>query len=210
MSLSNYEIMRNQMRSEFAKYDQEMMIQKFALDFDEAYLYLDFVRRSYRIDRKTGMAEWSEDGFQSVEEADYNESMTIYDVLCCSKDDCRLAGKFCSIHMAKGITKSLHAGGSMFQKAADRFQGRVKQLKYACSVLGKPAEMAGDVAAILQVFRFLPAAFQYWEGDDEFPPSLKFMFDENILDYMHFETVHFMAGHILKRMEEIADEYMEV
>ena len=32
--------------------------------------------------------------------------MTIYDVLCYSKDSCSLSGKFCSINMLKGIVKA--------------------------------------------------------------------------------------------------------
>ncbi len=207
--MSNYEIMRNQMRVEFVKYDQEKMIRKFRLDFDESYLYLSFVCRNYRIDRKTGIVEWSSDGFHSTVEADYNESMTIYDVLCCSRDDCRLEGKFCPLHQVKGTPKTMRPGSGMFQKTADRFQGRIAQLEYACGVLGEPAKMNGDVAAVLWAFPFLPVTFQYWEGDDEFPPSLKFMYDENILDYMHFETVFFMTAHILKRMEETAECYVQ-
>lgn len=209
MALSNYEIMRNQMRAEFVKYDQEKMIRKFHLDFDESYLYLDFVCRNYRIDRKKGIVEWSMDGFNSAAEADYNESMTIYDLLCYSREDCRLAGKFCPLHQVKGTPKTMRIESGMFQKAADRFQGRIRQLEYACGVLGKPVEMIGDVAAVLWAFPFLPVTFQYWEGDDEFSPRLKFMYDENILDYMHFETVYFMTAHILKRMEETADEYVQ-
>lgn len=209
MTLSNYEIMRNQMRGEFVKYNQEKMIQKFHLTADENYMYIDFVCRSYRIDRKTGIVEWSKDAFKSAVEADYNESMTIYDVLCYSKEECRLAERFCPLHMARGITKTMHAGDGMFQKTAEKFRGRIKQLTYACSVLGKPAEMIGDVAAVIWAFPFLPVTLQYWEGDDEFPSSLKFMYDENILDYMHYETVYFMTGHILKRIEEIAAQCVE-
>lgn len=205
--MTNYEIMRNQMREEFLKYDQEKMIQKFALDFDEDYLYVVFVSRNYRINRKNGVVEWSENDFQSAVEADYNESMTIYDVLCYSKDDCCLSGKFSPLHMVKGITKTLHTGGSMFQKTADSFQGHIKQLEYACSLFGEPARIVGDVAALLYAFPFLPVTFQFWEGDEEFPPSLKFMFDENILDYMHYETVYFMMGHILKRLEQTFKKY---
>ncbi len=39
--------------------------------------------------------------------------------------------------------------------------------------------------------------------------SLKFMYDENTLDYMNFETVYFMTAHILKRMEETAEYYVQ-
>lgn len=209
MALSNYEIMRNRMRTEFVRYDQERMIRKFHLAFDEAYLYLTFVCRDYRIDRRQGIVEWSTDGFQSAAEADYNESMTIYDVLCCSGEDCRLAGTFCPLHQAKGTPKTMLAGNGMFQKTAERFQGRLGQLEYACGLLGEPADMVGDVAAVLWAFPFLPVTLQYWEGDDEFSPSLKLMYDENILDYMHFETVYFMTAHLLKRIEETADAYVQ-
>lgn len=205
--MDNYEIMRNQMRGKFVKYDQEKMIRKFSLNSDDEYIYITFVSENYRINRKNGIVERSDDDFRSVTEAGYNESMTIYDVLCCSKENCCLSGRFCPVHMARGVTKTFGAGSSMFQKSADRFQGRIKQLEYVGSILGERAEMKGDVASVIYAFPFLPVVFQFWDGDDEFPPNLKFMFDENILDYMHFETVFFMMSHILKRMETIADQY---
>lgn len=45
MAQSNYEFMRNQMRVEFIKYNQQKMIEKFHLTYDESYLYIDFVGR---------------------------------------------------------------------------------------------------------------------------------------------------------------------
>lgn len=209
MTLSNYEIMRNQMRGKFLEYNQEKMIRKFSLDCDEDYIYIDFVRRNYRINRKNGVVEWSADDFHSVTEAGYEESMTIYDVLCCSKDDCRLAGTFCPIHMLKGIAQSAVPGGSMIQKAADKFHGHTEDLRYACDKLGEPIRLGGDVAALLHPFSFLPVTIQYWDADEDFPPNLKFMFDENILAYMHYETVHYMMGHIVKRLEEVMDGILD-
>ena len=147
--------------------------------------------------------EWSEDGFATTVEADYNESMTIYDVLCYSKEDCRLSGNFCPVNMLKGIAQFSGSGGSLFQKAADEFSGKLRELEKACSVLGKPANMSGDVAAVLYPFSFLPVTIQYWEADEEFPANLKFMFDENILDYMHYETIYFMMGHMIARIKEL-------
>lgn len=203
MALSNYEIMRNQMREEFVKYDQEKMIRKFCLKNDKEYIYIDFVLRNYRIHRQSGLVEWSEDNFLSTTEADYNESMTIYDVLCYSKDDCHLSGKFCPVSMLKGTVQSAGPGSSMFQKSADEFSGRLKELEYTCSILGKPDRMSGDVSAVLYPFSFLPVTIQYWDADEEFPANLKFMFDENIMDYMHYETLFFMMGHMVSRIKEI-------
>lgn len=195
------------MRGRFLTYDQQEMVRRFGLEHDREYLYIEFVGRKYRVSRADGTAEWSEDGFRTVIEADYNESMTIYDVLCDSKADCRLAGTFCPIQRARGVPRTLASGEGIFQKAAERFRGRTEALKHACRLLGAREldRMAGDAAFELHAFSFLPVLFQYWDADEEFPPSLKFMFDENILDYMRFETVHFMIGHILGRMEGLMD-----
>lgn len=200
--ISNYEIMRNQMRREFVKYDQGRMISKFSLRNDESYIYIVFLFREYRIDRITGVVEWSEDGFSTSIEADYNESMTIYDVLCYSKDDCCLSGNYCPVNMLKGTVKSSNVGSNMFQKSADGFNGKLKELETVCGIWGEKLDLNGDVAAKLYPFSFLPVIIQYWEADEEFPANLKFMFDENILDYMHFETIFFMMGHIVKRIQD--------
>lgn len=137
MKVSNYEITRNRMRDEFIKYDQEKMIRKFLLKNDGQYLYLDFMGRPYRINRKNGVVEWSEDGFHSAAEADFNESMTIYDVLCYSKDNCSLSGKFCSISMLKGIVQANPPGVNLFQKIADGFNGKVEALERPVDLLAK-------------------------------------------------------------------------
>lgn len=70
------------MAGKFLQYDQEEIIQKFLLEHDSKYIYIQFVGRRYRINRLTGAISWSKDHFQTEEKAGYNEAMTIYDVLC--------------------------------------------------------------------------------------------------------------------------------
>ena len=202
MKVSNYEITRNRMRDEFIKYDQKKMIRKFLLKNDRQYLYLDFMGRTYRINRKNGVVEWSEDEFYSAAEANFNESMTIYDVLCYSKDNCSLSGKFCSISMLKGIVQANPPGVNLFQKIADGFNGKVEALEKACGSFGEKINMKGDVAVKLYPFSFLPVILQFWEGDEEFPANLKFMFDENILQYLHYETIFYLLEHVTGRIQE--------
>ena len=198
--ISNYEIMKNQMSERFLKYDQNKMILKFSRPHDETYIYIRFVQREYRISRSTGRVAWSEDHFLTETEADYNEVMTIYDVLCYSKENCALAGKFCPTNMLKGAVQS--TGGSFFQKSADQFAGKTDLLQAALLKLGEQTDLKGDVAARINVFEFLPVTVQYWDADEEFSAVLKFMVDENIQDFMHFETVMFMLGHVLRRIRE--------
>lgn len=203
---SNYEIMKKQMGAEFLKYDQEKMIQKFSLPYDESYIYIRFVERDYRISRNCGNVQWSEDHFRTVKEADYNEAMTIYDVLCYSKENCTLSGKFCPTNMLKGIVHTAGESGSFFQPTADLFAGKIDILQSAVEIIGKKADFKGDVAARINAFDFLPVIFQYWDADEEFQAVLKLMVDENILDFMHFETVMFMLIHVLDRIKECMEE----
>ena len=206
MTISNYEIMRNRMRDEFLKYDQDKILKKYDLKYDDDYIYIRFVDRDYRVGRKTGIVEGTTDGFVTTFEGDYNESMSIYYVLCYAKDDCRLSGNFCSISMLKGTAQFSNGGIDINQGYARRFSGRIKKLSQACYKIGIRNDLRGDVAATIHPFDFLPVTIQYWDGDEEFAPSLKFMFDENIQDFMHYETIYYMMVHILKRIEELMEE----
>ena len=58
----------------------------------------------------------------------------------------------------------------------------------------------------LPLFDFLPVILQFWDSDEEFEPVLKIMWDENLLDYMHYETSYLALGHLWKRMEELLEE----
>ena len=203
MALSNYEIMRNKMRGEFLKYDQERMLRRFCLESDEGYIYIEFMLRRYRIGRRTGVVEWSCDGFGTACEADYNESMTIYDLLCFPSDGCVLSGRYCPANQLRGTVISAGSGSEMLRRAANRFSGRADGLRRACLALGEAVRMSGDVAARIYPFSFLPVMLQFWEADEEFSARLKFMFDENVLQFMHFETLFFMTDHIVRRLEEM-------
>ena len=87
----NYEYMKEKMQQQFLKHDQAVMIRKSGLRHDAQYLYLECLERAYRISRTNGVVDWTEDGFATCCTTNYNEAMSIYDVLCCSKDNCGLS-----------------------------------------------------------------------------------------------------------------------
>lgn len=227
MTTSNYDRMRDQMEKEFLNYDQEKMIRKYGLDYDDAYLYLTFVGQKCRVSRDSGRVEWTEDDFRHAVHADYNVSMTIFDVLCYAKDDCFLSGRFMPVNQLKGTVQSASPGKDLFGGAAKKFDGHAGQLARACELLGGQKETVGDVSYRIPLFSqypaectdtrgmlrddescqidFLPVILQFWESDEEFPAVLKLMWDENILSYMHFETTFFAAGHLLERLSDLMD-----
>ncbi len=63
MKQSNYELTKRRMQGHFLDFDQNTMIRRFGLQHDAEYLYIRFVGRLYRIDRKTGRVQWSWDDF---------------------------------------------------------------------------------------------------------------------------------------------------
>ena len=120
-TITNYEKTKISMANIFLQYDQKAMIKKFSLEHDPDWLSLTFVNRIYRINRQTGSIQWSNDAFETVYEADYNEAMTIYDVLCYSKDGCHLANEFVNINSLSTIRSGNPEYSSTFWKICSNF-----------------------------------------------------------------------------------------
>jgi hypothetical protein len=158
----------------------------------------------------TGRVEWSENGFAEVFDADYSEAMSIFDVLCCSKEGCSLAGEFVSVNNLPGIVAGARSGNGMFNESAVFFDGKTDALARACERLGGKKIPQGDVGYRLNVFDFLPIELRFWESDDEFGSSLNLLWDRNLLQYIHYETSYFIAGHLMRRLKEFMEgEYAE-
>ena len=200
----NYEITRDRVEGEFLKYDQDAMITKFSLVHDRDFLYVRFLARDYRVNRKTGRVERLTEA--EPVHAGFHEAMTIFDVLCESRPDCRLSGEFVRVNDLDGVTKTAHLGGNLFDGSAKAFTHRTEELKAACEALGGTAGNVGDVSYTIPMFDFLPVTLQFWDADDEFDAVLKIMWDRRTLDFMRYETTWYAAGHLMDRLEELAKE----
>lgn len=205
MKRNNYKTMLEQTRPYFLTFDQSELIRKFDLEHDDDYLYIRFCNRPYRIGRRTGIVEWSEDQFQTFSEGDYNECMTIYDILCYSKPDRCLSGEYAPSSSLKGIVYTgMNAGSDKgIGNTAAYFDAHVLRLEQACIALGGTPEGKGDVAYRIPLFEFLPVRFSFWQADEDFPAEVRVLWDTNVLRYMHFETLFFAAGHLLRRLEAL-------
>lgn len=202
---SNYDRMARQVRKTFLTYDQQRMIEKFHLRHDAGYLYVPFCGREYRIDRGTGAVEGSDDGFSTVLPAGYNEVMAIYDALSRTDGEVRLSGRFSPVQSLPGTGYTSRVGSDFFAPAARAFSGRCSALAQACRGMGGVPQGRGDVAFRLMVFPFLPVLLQFYDADDEFPAQVQFLWDENTLDVVFFETTFFIASHLLARLSEEMD-----
>ena len=205
MRKSNYEHTKEMMQRKFLLYDQQRITDKFGLKSDEDFLYLRFVGRDYRIGRRNGKVEWTEDAFQNTTEAGYNEAMSIYDLLCDSKTGCHLSGKYVRVNNLKGTVYSSGLGDDSTREMAQSFDGKTDRLALACRRLGGIEEKGGDVAFCIWVFEYLPVILRFWESDDEFDASLQLLWDENTIDYIRYETTYYVAAHLLSRLKELME-----
>ena len=205
MSISNYEITLQEARKLFLCYNQTAMIEKFSLEHDERYLYLRMLDQRHRIDRTTGTVEWMDEG-NIPHEADFNASLSIYDVLCCSKPSCTLAGQFAPINSVANNYHTRNLGGSVFDACSPVFSDHPDRLEKALIALGGIKEGKGDIAYRINIFPFFPVQIQFWEADEDFPASLQIHWDLNTLQFLRYETTYYTAGHLLHRLRELMAE----
>ena len=88
----------------------------------------------------------------------------------------------------------------MFQRYAPLFDAHPDAFSAACRELGGIPTAGADIAFLMKVFDFLPLQIRLWRADEEFPASLQLLWDENTLQFVHFETTYYMAAHLLEQL----------
>lgn len=197
---NNYLIQAMQAKQRFLTYDQNRLIQKLQLPHDGNHLYVTLLRRRYRIERSTGDMEKEADaGWKAADS--FEEIMTLLDLVCDSKENRSLTGRW----------KSLADFGLMFHRSllegradpwADKFEADPEGFRKACLALGGRPMDWGDISYAIELFDGLSILVQLWFGDEEFPAGLRFLWDENALMYIKYETMHFAKGLLLDRIAE--------
>ena len=204
--VSNYDKQVDIGREYFLKYDQEFLVEKFHLEMDEQYIYLTYIGTPCRIDRETA-AVYEKNSDIYVECRSYETVMTIYDMLCHGDSPTLppLSGKWTLVGNFAAAGSSPDA--NLFaQKYADAFSGKTDALKDACTTIGGEIldSIAGaDVTARIPVFSFVPVLLQYWEKDEEFPPQVRLLWDDQSMKYLNFETTYYLQGDLLERLLQL-------
>ena len=197
---NNYLIQAQQAKQRFLTYDSQALIRKLTLKADEDFLYVPMLCQTYRIRRTTGDIDRFT-GTAWVDANSYEEVMTLLDLVCDSREDRHLSGRW----------KNMSAFGLQFHQNllegtrdpwAEAFQADQEGFRRACIALGGKPLPNGDIAYAIELFDGLPVAIQLWLGDEEFPPSLRLKWDENAGMYIRYETMYFAKALLLDRIAE--------
>ncbi|MBQ6671462.1 MAG: DUF3786 domain-containing protein [Firmicutes bacterium] len=201
----NYLKMEQQARDLFLKVDQQAMTDTWGLEADEDFIYPVFFGQRLKIDRKT--AEISAAPAAPEEGAGYfipkstvNDSLILFDILSRTGTAPKASGQWASISMLGGHIGAGHDRTLRNEPQAAYFAGQTEKLAEACSAAGGEPFSKADVGYALPVFRDLKILFQFWDADDEFPASIKYLFDTNALAFMHYETLWYVMNAAYSRI----------
>ena len=194
----NYSVQAQQAKALFLTYDPEALARKLNAKLDADYLYTSLFRQEYRVSRKTGDLQRLENGVWHDGNS-YEEVMTLLDLICDSRENRHISGQW----------KAMQSFGLQFHQKlledghdpwAQRFQQALPAFRRACLALGGKPLPVGDAAYAFEIFDGLPVAVQLWLGDEEFPPNLRFLWDENADQYIRYETMYFAKALLLEKI----------
>lgn len=198
---SNYEKMAASARTLFLRHDQAAMIERWDLEHDDGGLYLMFFNERMRVDRATAVVTSLEPAGVYHSPDGVDETMAIFDLLTLSPTRPHATGRWASISTLGGIIGAGHDRTLSYEPVAAKFSGKEDALRAACERLGGTPLGKADVGYAVPVFEDFAIWFQYWEADDEFPANIKYLFDENALKYMHYETLWYVMNALADRLD---------
>ena len=196
----NYALQAQGAMDYFLRYDQEAIIRKLKLRSDADYLYTRMLCMPYRICRHTGRLQRQE-GEAWVDANSHGEVMTLLDLVCDSRED-----RFLSSRWESMATFGLKFHQNLLEDRKDTFAEAIQEnpdaFTQVCrSMRGEPIPGA-DLAFSVDFFDGMGIGIQFWEGDEEFAPRVRFLWDQNASMYLKYETMHFAIGLLRKRIME--------
>ena len=196
----NYAIQAEEARLRFLTYDQERLIKKFRLEHDDIYFYVNFLCKQYRVSRKTGDMEFR-DGDAWRDGNTYEEVMTLLDLLCDSRDDRWISGRWSNMQ-SFGLQFHQNLLEERRDPTAERVDRNPQLLHRAAKALGAEAIAGGDIGYAFELFDGLKIGLLFWHGDDEFLPRIRYLWDANAKQYIRYETMYFAVDLLLRRIRE--------
>lgn len=196
----NYAIAAAQARQLFMNYDHEKLARKLHTQLDGDYLYARMFGEQYRIHRRDGSISRLCSG-DWVDANSFEESLTLLDLVCECAENRFLTGRWKSLQDF-GLQVHRNLMGERRDPWADRFEREAEKFAKSCEAMGGEKFPLGDVAYSIEIFDGLRILVQLWFGEEEFPAQLRWLWDENALMYIKYETMYYAINLLLKRLDQ--------
>lgn len=194
---SNYDLQVQRAKEAFLRWDSRLIAEKFSLRRDSQWIYLPYLGRMHRINCETGDVEEQAGQWRP---GSFGAHMAIFDALC-RETVGTLSGKWSTVNHLEGLHHPGVGEETMYGDIALAFSGKQEQIRQIGAQWGAEPFPVGDAAFVLRIFPFLPMVFQFWEGDEEFPPQIRLLWDSNMLSFVRYETIWYIAADFLGEMK---------
>jgi len=84
----------------------------------------------------------------------------------------------------------------------DTYKNNIHLFKKSCEQLGGERMNQADAAFIFKVTPKIPIAILYWEGDEDFSPEAKILFDKSITHHLTLDIIFSLAVEICTRIAQ--------
>ena len=195
--MDNYEVSRDRAQRYFLGFDQEKLLNTWHLRHNDAFIYTDFLGQGYRICRTTGEVFYHKDGKQ----ADFNVVLSIFDLLCHESGEKLVTGRFAPVNSLKG-NAAVGVATDFHTPFAARIDRNPEAFCRACESLGGTPVHMGDISYRFPVFGDLDVILKFYHSDEDFPASVTLLWEENMLQFVYYETVFYIAGALLRQLGE--------
>lgn len=201
--MNNYELAKEQARLYFLEKDRADLGKRTGVRVNGNNFLVTFLGAETEIRRDTGAVYSTLLG--KTWEADFGETLSVYDWLCDRKPEARASGDFCPVSSLPGV----YVSGSGLSMTGGPLPARIHRdpacFQRACAALGGTSVPLGDLGIRLQVFPDLPMLLKFYHADEDFPACLTLLWDRNTLDFVRYETVYYIAGTLFGRLLRLMD-----
>ena len=195
--MNNYDKMLADAQKRCAGYDMAALAAKPGVEDTPEALKTCFLGQAVRI-RKAD-AQVTVNG----EKADFGQALSVYDWLCDRKSYAAASGIFCSVSNLPGVYVSGKGLGMQMPTLSGRIDRDPAQFRAAMARIGAKQIPLGDLGWQLDIFPGFPMQLKFYFGDDEFPPQLTLMWDQNSLQFVRYETLYYIAGCLHERLRQL-------
>lgn len=187
-TVSNYDTLCDAWRAKFVTWDHTAQMQNLGLPgLYEDHVELIYFGVPYHINRATGVIV---NQTQPEANVTFNEQMALYHLLWYAKSKPRNSGVWVPFRQVRGAAPFDAAFQKLILRVfADSFAGKLPLLLETGKRLGLQRLSQSDAGFYMEAFPCIPLQFFFWDADDEFPAQANILFDQNITDFIHEETV---------------------
>jgi hypothetical protein len=190
MTISNSERLYLHFQKLFLKLDHVKVAKKLHLKYDSNNIYIPFFRIPFSVNRHTADITNTLDKNHNC----YRKKLLILHHLYFHKLDAENSGDMVAF---RNLCEC-----SVFEPAyrkttltpfAEYFNKKPHFLKKRAIAMGGQITADGDVSFTLNAFPLIPLQFIFWNGDEEFPANANILFDKNIAQFIHPESIPVLA-----------------